>query len=737
LNGSLSQKQIASNSKNPDAIMINSLQTQQYNYKSELQPVQVSGMELFTTPQTLINPNSDDGRLVPIIDKFRPFMSIESLEISVAPTLGFFSNKTAKLNLVLHDRSRLSEIGELVRPQVYTKTILSISYGWSHPDGVTGTNAYGDLINRMLVKDEKYGIVNASFSFDEVGQVKISLQLSTKGTYELQVLKMSDNQEFLSAEKVVNELVETVSSLREKIGLRRSESLSVEIRPYQFLDAIERGEVINLLSDPEFRKNLDSLNQSLKQIKANPKSDVKSNVDQMTATIDKLFGAKGATNTLKATLDKAVDERMKKLRQIKDDPFLGMSDENLKLKTTKTKNTDSNTNAINEEVVSLGKLMMLFIGEPYQTAGVVNEVQFVFYPFNEYAGLSGGNNIASFPIIFKEFERILKEHTKEKRSNNLTIQEFMLLVQNAFINDPHSFAYGMQSIYRVTPEGKTELIPDVSQTQVTSVMQKIQKNGGTFKMPVVEAYIETLGGRPYGPGEIVAESGKSIMRVHIVDKQASPYAPFVQLLKTQSNLQDMTTDNKPDARLNDLISLAAQTGIEIKNSSGPTSDKGSVVARGDLKATGNFQQVKQFISRVVPTITYGSNFSAISNASLTTQQIPLLSAVQMQNAGKPQQDETNNLGIGGIPMRIIPTQLDLTVLGCPTLQPFQQFFIDFGTGTTADNIYVINSMSHIISPGKFYSSLKMTFADAYGVYESLPAKLNIINNKLKEISKQK
>jgi hypothetical protein len=724
LNGNLDRSSVMENSNSPNAIMLNGMQTQQYNNKAELVPVQVTGMELFTTPQSLVNPNDESTnskRLVPVIDKFRPFMSIESLEISVAPSVGFFTYKTAKLSIVLHDRSRLSEIGDLIRPQVYTRTIVSLSYGWSHPEGVTGNNAYGALLNSMVVKDEKYGIVNASFSFDTVGQVKIALQLATKGTYELQILKISDNEKFADAQRVVEELVEAVAQYREEAGFRKSDALSKEIRPYQMLDAIERGDVLNLLSSQGFRDDLNKLRQSLSKAKNDTKKKVKPGVNELTQKLDELFGKtstdKGKVGELKTALETVTKEKISRLRNTKyDDVFLNLSDAStLKLDKDNAKSDDG--------TVSLGKLMLLFIGEPYQSADVVNEVQFVFYPFNEYAGAAGGSNIASFPIRFTDFERVLKEHMKEKRSSNLTVHEFIVLVQNALVSDIRAPAYGMTHIYKPKKDGQTEYEAAYSDVEMPTQLQKVQKHGGSFKQPVLEAYIETLGGRPYGPGEIVTESGRSVMRIHIYDKQSTPYAAFAQLLKTQSNLQNLTVENRPQTRSEqmELKSLAAAAGVNI------------VIEDDNMTAKdGNFQQVKDFISRVVPTLTYGSNFSNISNATLSSQQIPLLSTVQMLNAGKPGQDETNNSGIGGIPMRIIPTQLDLSVMGCPTLQVFQQFFIDFHTGTTADNIYVVNSLTHTISPGKFQSSMKMTFVDAYGTYESLPAKLKIINKKLKE-----
>ena len=76
--------------------------------------------------------------------------------------------------------------------------------------------------------------------------------------------------------------------------------------------------------------------------------------------------------------------------------------------------------------------------------------------------------------------------------------------------------------------------------------------------------------------------------------------------------------------------------------------------------------------------------------------------------------------MGGLPLKIIPAQLTLRTFGCPLLNYGQKFFIDFNTGTTLDNIYLITGMTHTFSPGKFETSLTMAFFDAYGKYEGAP-----------------
>jgi hypothetical protein len=64
-------------------------------------------------------------------------------------------------------------------------------------------------------------------------------------------------------------------------------------------------------------------------------------------------------------------------------------------------------------------------------------------------------------------------------------------------------------------------------------------------------------------------------------------------------------------------------------------------------------------------------------------------------------------------------QLQLETFGNPLANFGQQFFCDFGTGTTADNVYAVTGIDHSLSPGKFTTKTKMVQVDAFGKYSSL------------------
>ena len=703
-----------------DKQMAGALLDKQVGIDGQTKDVYRAGMELFTAPQVLVNPSNAraTNRFVRVIDPFRPFMSIEQLEITAAPTVGLFSYKTAKLSLILHDRSRLGEISDLIRPEIYTNTTLSISYGWKHPDGIGNRNAFGDLINRMLVQNEKYGIVNCAFQFDGVGQCKITLQLAMKGVQEMRVVNISDSDQYQNQMKLLDQLTTDIARLREEAGLKKPESMGKEVRAYQILDMAERGE---LLFDAQQMKDVKDL---IKRLKSSKNREA---AKQLATKLDELFDEKkGTVEVLKKTITENIDAKFKELEE-GEDPFLDRTTEEIK--------------AFNQEpevgkrkgkrVASLAKVFLTFVGKPVQAVNNVDEIQFFFYQFNSQAGRLGDTNIGGFPVEIQQLKDVFVEHAKQKGNPNLSVYEFVQLLQGAIIQDPRAIGYGLRQSY--TPRTGKKDTDVKANVKIEDKLAEVVKNKGSFRYPIVEAYIETLGGRPIAAGELASEkAGNDIMRIHIYDKCSSPYEPMLQMVRSQSDLQDVINQDPTGDKKSATIQSTIQNAIQLANSAGL-----NVQYDADLKkyklGEASYQNLKDFITQVIPTITYGSNNTAVINGTLQTQQNQLLSTVQMQRtAGKLNSTEPNGSGAGGVPLRVIPAQLDLNTFGCPLLNINQQFFVDFQTGTTVDNIYLLTHLTHTIKQGKFESHVKMVPLDAYGVYESVVAKIDKIKNYLNE-----
>lgn len=702
----------------------------------------VSGMELFTFPQTMVSPNaSSNARTVPVLDKFSGLMSIDSLEVTVVPAGGIMVNKTARLNLVVHDRSRLHEVASLIRPDAYSQTTVSLTYGWSHPDK-TGANPVGDLINQMIVKNEKYNVYNSSFSFSGAG-VKITLSLAMKGFSETRNVRISNNEKLMNLDLTLQELSKTISFAKQSIaGLSKPSGFeSKDIRVFQIIDAAaSNDELIDNFTESD-RTKLKSYLENLKQGNKNNKQVVKelsAFMEDMNLFLDSSIKRKGILSTDTGALNKSPrkdDVLGDKFTSMvggtlssgalasPQDPFIDPEAEYWS--ATERKDMQLlKTGKLNKpsSFVSLAKVMLHYVGVPLRAVGSFSEVQFLFYPLNSESGLVRGTSLASFPIEVQYLHDVLADHSRKKNSSDLTIAEFVQLLASTTIQDVRHPAYGMRDIF-VSRRSKEQLYgnPDLLRGKtIENASNNLAKRfKGVFRKPVVETFIECRGGRPFALGETQTEkSDKRILRIHVYDKLSSAYDPTLKAMRLQQGMQDYA---KGTADLGKLEQLAAQVGLNVHS--------------GKFES---YDQLKSFVSQTVPVLKYGASNSGVLNASLSSMQNSDLATVNMQRAmGQPYNSDPNSSTDSAIPLRVQPTQLDLTLVGTPLMSPAQQYFVDFNTGTTADDLYTLQSLSHTIGSGQFTTTAKFIPMNAYGVYESISSKVKDISDELKKMSQSK
>ncbi len=699
-----------------------------------------SGMELFTSPQTLISPDSTlNNRSVPVLDRFAGLMSIHSFEITNTPMGGTYMHKTGKLSLVVHDRSRLHEVAELIKPDAYSRTTVSVSYGWSHPD-VSGNHPIADMINQMVVRDEKYNIVNSSFSFNG-GSVNITLSLAMKGSNELNVIRIAESPEYLGMERKLAELSEAIRDFKNQIpGLTAPEFSTKEIKVFQLIDsAANNGELIDNYATKQALNDLNQLFAGLKRSKKN-KNDpaILNKLDQALKSITDFVTTKGkvneffkfdaSKNNTRPLIDHVLGSKFKTMigqqekgNQAKaPDPYL---DEEAKYwkgtkyseEIAKIKKGDSKQPRL---FVSLAKLLLFYVGIPLQTLGAFDEIQFVYYPFNTEAGLAKDTSLSSFPVDVHYFLDVLADHAKRKGNANLTIREFIGVLLASTIQDVRSWAYGLSENF--VPRKGGDISNDPQLLPNKKGMQPVtEKLDGTFRKPVIEIQIETRSGRPLRAGETRENKDARIVRIHVYDKLASAYEPTLKLLEAQKGLEAFDPKSGSSVLHSTLQNIANLLGIKDFN---------------DIFT--NRDALRNMVTHTTPVLTYGSNNSGILAASLQTMQNSDLATVNMQRAMGPQYNsEPNNSSVSAIPLRVQPAQLDLTLIGCPLLAGTQQYFIDFGTGTTLDDLYVLTHLSHRIAAGKFESTAKLIPMNAYGTYDSIASKVRKLSKQVEDIIK--
>ena len=229
----------------------------------------------------------------------------------------------------------------------------------------------------------------------------------------------------------------------------------------------------------------------------------------------------------------------------------------------------------------------------------------------------------------------------------------------------------------------------------------------------------------------------TILRIHIYDKQATSYSALNQMLqaakKSQIGLITKSAGNvrreggtDPDhnsdfiAQINAAISEGLLETVPVSagaTSGGVTLEDLQGLVR--LRLKGGFPAVKGFLMRSMPSARYGESHSGILNASIQSMENPLLATVNMQRQGMGGGDQPQGNRDAGVPMRVHPVDCSIETIGCPLWDFGQQIFIDFGTGTTVDNIYAVVGIDHSLASGEFKTSVKMRQLSAWGAYSSM------------------
>ena len=237
-----------------------------------------SGMELFLSPQSLSNISTTkastdsktglpNGRLVDA-KPFLPFASILDFEVKILNAgAGAMAHKTGKLQLKIHDKSRISEMSEFFRgPSGYGFVKIWTSYGWIAPSRISrritsegsdgkssisfnNEDAYADFINESMHAEDCWQIKNTQFGFDQVGTVNLTLDLVGLGVSKSKrtSIKLGGKYEALIAG--YENLLQELSDLSNKYG---ASVLGPDARLSQILNAGASGQMLpsSIKEDP-------------------------------------------------------------------------------------------------------------------------------------------------------------------------------------------------------------------------------------------------------------------------------------------------------------------------------------------------------------------------------------------------------------------------------------------------------------------------------------------------------
>lgn len=433
--------------------------------------------------------------------------------------------------------------------------------------------------------------------------------------------------------------------------------------------------------------------------------------------------------------------------------------------------------------VSFAKLLLHFVAEPLSNTGKFDEVQLYFYPINEYAMWARGLNVGQYPINKLRFQEVFEEALT--KSASMSIQAFVNMIARNFFQYQGDDIYGLSTFYGKNEEGKMAIKEKYQKDETAKIKFTESKQDilnlcygdspiRKFKKPQIKMHIDCV---PHQNNE-----GETILRLHFFDQAVDSYASYTQLWQATSSAELGTVgkyaskirkrikmqpppeggNNSAERKEWDKLSAARDNRItEWKShmeAAFKTTDGGQTYTLGDVtlekidiklpvendsekeeshvvyKVIGGPDQLRGILAKNMPTLKYGTEFSGILNASLSTQSDPSMETINMkrQGVGNVPQGVVDD----GLPLTVRPVELQLDIFGCPFVYFGQQFFVDFQTNTTIDDVYTVTSISHSISEKDFKTQLKLVPLNKLGQYRSMATTLATIGALSKELSEK-
>jgi hypothetical protein len=739
-----------------------------------------AGMEMFTAPQIMVPANTSyDPELTaaPIIDRFRPLVSVKDFSIRETGEPFVSGFRKATLSLILHDRSRMTELTEFLSMSHWNKTLLTIEWGWSHPHGkgvgAGSDNAYGRFINGLR-KKEVYQVNKYSMSTDPVGQVnfKISLHVMASDSMRQPKITAARTPEVASQQAHLDRLLAIIrqasSVLRRGRGRRRNRVILKSMRTIGRMSTFSKipnlkdfkidgkplGEIFNdlnvALTDAIINHNSDSaadvaadLTSALSEMDVSDSSDNEEDFDLNAATqeVNRKIGL--CSGIPLAHNDLAANKSF--FGHASPDPFIDFASQ-LDIGIDSGMEHVAWDSAPAKGFVTFAKLMAIFIGTPLINEPDYSDIQLIFHKFNNEAGACGvtyageGNeepskNIGEFLIEISKFKKKITTWFSKHQTYQMNLEEFVQFIINEFIQDQTNPMYGVSSYWRLEPDPSKPWQSSVRRPTgrhadpEEEVMRSIGASS-VFKMPAVDVIIETKD-HLLPPDNSGLQ--KKILKVHFIDRAASLFSPIADTITAAYSgfVDPVSAIPIPEqtpvsyAKMEEFYKQHPEADII-----NPVDERSTETSLSTMPTNIDMASLYRAINTRMPSVQFGSEGTAVKQLSINSNTSGDGYAEIAMEGGGPEPGPLTPTGLAGsgLPLRTFPTKLSLTTLGCPLMAYMQDIFIYMGTGTTIDNIYRINTLDHKMSPGKFETTVKCGYADAYGKFSSHSTALKAIAN---------
>lgn len=386
-----------------------------------------------------------------------------------------------------------------------------------------------------------------------------------------------------------------------------------------------------------------------------------------------------------------------------------------------------------------------------------DEIQTVFYNANQYAGKMANRNLANFLISRKLLTNLLEKIF----SNNSVITPESLISQIILkcIKRKDNITLGLSDLYENSNDDPSKPLEIKQSLKENNTFEKdmLEKLRNIYKLddnfpeehlkfvlPVVHMNFDCLTSNSLES----KHKERTILRISIFDKADSPFQSSSEILENiysgkidkvigglvdlrddfrhkreeekNKNFIDRTAIKKFNTKHKSEIQRLLDKKLIKKTNPGYAINK-AVFNNNNSKFIGD---IKSIYKRIYPSLTYGTQNSIMTSANVSTVNDNKLGTIFITRDERNDQSLINNRINEQMPLLIMPTQATVEIFGCPWVNFGQSIFLDFETGTTLDNKYVVTGITHNLSPGKFSTQLTLTYGDNYGQLRNAKELLN-------------
>jgi len=654
------------------------------------------GYEIFLAPQTLVNPDinttidQNGFRKFPVRDPMVPLASIESFRVTVQNSpIAAFTTQVCDLKVIVHDKSRLEELSNLIAVQDFPSNFIEIEYGYSHPDAdpVTGT-AVGKFLDLMKMK-QVYTVAGYNMTIkDQSAEINLKL------------VSLADKA-LMSVPCITGHLVSV------KTVLQYLNNMTLT----QFPDALPKGTIQfdpatsagKMVERKLFIDIVNAVNRSSNYKDDAAVSDafrvIKSAIDTNSA-----FSSTDKTpNKMQESMLLAAESFGVHAPVFADTFFSAMASGGRFSFKDNFKN-----NHKGGKFVTAAQLISRFVLAPLASSTIFDEVQIHCFSFNDRAGYLSKQPIAVCPVDMENLKKRLSYETATTMNKIYSTSEMLNAILKECSN-PHAVGFGVSDPVRVVQEarkkaedakksqdsagvatsGEKTLDESKAEAQLTSKMKDIYKqvygedvDDPVFTAPRVRSSIQSLKKTiDAGPNK-----GKEITvcKIIIYDDSCTSLSEVASILDVAS--EDLST-YQPKAD-------STTAGLD-KIGTGP---------RDDTKF------VRNILRKLYPTLKIGTGNSVVNGVSIATSTSGDVAQAQLMESlrgvyGAQQESMQESAGED---ITVIPAKISFNMPGCPIVNRGQNIFVDLGTGTTLDNVYSVSSISHNIdSRGNFTTAVSL------------------------------